>query len=278
MADENEFPDAGAGGGGGQGASGAPTTDRQAAYEARLDKMGQSIDQLLNRTRKDEEVREAEGKLAQIRTAVTESVNKLKGDVKQAEDALAAAYDEGEGKDIARAQRILSERAARLERIQSDGARLLKEQEAKIKAEPKKDTADSDGVDRTELNKWLAANPWYNTDAEKRTAANQIDAALKAEGQILTGTPQYFEAINKRMAEKFPAFFKGSPGSAGGGSGEQVGQAQTRVDRETAEAWRRMGINVDDPDTVKRMLGHRQTAVEKGILPQTPITGRVLAR
>ena len=43
---------------------------------------------------------------------------------------------------------------------------------------------------------------------------------------------------------------------------------QTRIPASVAAGYRKMGINIDDPQVARRMLDNRQKAVSKGWLPE----------
>ena len=82
------------------------------------------------------------------------------------------------------------------------------------------------------------------------------------------------------MAQKFPDRFGGTPPTSNAPSGQPSTPQRRggRIAQSIADGWRRMGINVDDPETVKRMVANREKAVQKGILPETPVTGPVITR
>ena len=63
-------------------------------------------------------------------------------------------------------------------------------------------------------------------------------------------------------------------GYTGGGNNRQ----QTRIPATVAEGYRRMGIDIDDPEVAKRMVANREIAVRKGWLPEKPNMGRILQR
>ena len=54
--------------------------------------------------------------------------------------------------------------------------------------------------------------------------------------------------------------------------------SQNRIPEAIASGYRRMGINVDDPEVAKQMVGAREQAVRKGFLPETPAYGSVVTR
>lgn len=259
-----------AGGGEGQGASdvasGAP--DRNALLEQRLSKMGDAIEKLMSNSRKSED----DGKKAELTRRINAAIGAKQKEVDAAETALAEAYEDGDGMAIAKAQRKLSELTATVERMRAEGRNALNSFNAEGS-----DAGDDDGADTTNLDAWKRQNKWFGTDATLTAAAREIDKEIQEAGVIEVGSSEYFAALDQQMARRYPDRFKGSPGSTAT-SGDAKGNTQgvTRLPRAVVDGWKRMGINTDDPDTLKRMMGHRQTAVNKGILDPTPRYGRVM--
>lgn len=261
----------GDGGGGGQGASAAASgaPDRNSIFEDRLNKMGEAIETLVNRGRKDE----ADGKKADLTRRINAAISEKQKEVDKAETALAAAYDEGDGAAIAKAQRKLSELTATVERMRAEGRNAINSMGSETTS------AKEDEVDDSNLQAWRRQNKWFGTDAELTAAARKIHKDIETAGVIEIGSSEYFSALDQQMARKYPDRFKGSPGAAAQtGDGTPAPRGVTRIPKDVIDGWRRMGINTDDPDTLKRMVGHRQTAVDKGILDPTPRYGRVIDR
>ena len=81
------------------------------------------------------------------------------------------------------------------------------------------------------------------------------------------------------MSQKYPDRMGGTPSTMGGGySGTPNTASRGRIDKSVAEGYRRMGINIDDPETAKRMIANRQKAVQKGFLPDQPVRGPIVTR
>lgn len=257
------------GGGEGQGASGNPSVDRNTALEQRLEKMGSAIDSLLTRDQRSKRAGEKDEATRKVVTAIQTKQR----EVDAAEQALAAAYEEGEGLAIAKAQRKLSELTAAVERMKSEGKAYL------ARFDEREDNDDGQ-PDTTNLDRWRSRNAaWYGVDAELTKASHEIDRQIRAAGALEVGSNEYFEAIDRQMQKRFPDRLKGSPGAASQ-STDTAGTSRgvTRIPAAVADGWRRMGVNIDDPEVAKRMLSHRQTAVSKGILSEKPAYGRVFER
>ncbi len=277
MADNDFFEIPGAsgdnsGGEQGQGASESAPADRNTILEQRLERMGHAIETLVSKDKTSHQQREKE----QLQRKVVNAVRTKESEVDKAETALAEAYEEGDGVSIAKAQRKLSSLTAEVERLKAEGRAALERFES---SQPRDDADDSD-LSTANLDRWKDRNSsWYGVDGEMTRAAHKIDAEIRAAGQIETGSEAYFEAIDRQLSKQFPDKMRGSPGSAGGG-GDTGGQNRgvTRIPADVADGWRRMGIDIDNPEVAKRMMDHRQKAVGKGILQEKPQFGRVLER
>jgi len=236
--------------------------------------MGGAIDRLLNQT-KQQQQKSQEGELER---RIADYVNKATKEVDDAEAALVAAYDDGEGAEIARAQRVVAQKAARLERVtaEADSAR------AQLKNSERREggARTESELDTTNLNSWKSKHSsWYGVDAEMTKAAHEIDAKIRAAGVITAGTKEYFDAVDRQMSQRYPDRLGGTPPVGGGSGGDAPApRGQTRIAASIADGYRRMGIDIDNPEVAKRMLANRQKAVNKGWLPEQPVNGRILTR
>ena len=254
----------------------AEQDDKFSRLEARLERLSSRL-----------ESADSDRKTASDRQRLREYDDNLSSAVKAAEDniaaaerALAVAHDEGDSVEIARAQRTLSENVAKTERARAD----LDSYRARVKeAEARrKDASSSDNVDRTNLNAWKAKNSsWYGVDDAMTKASHEIDRQVRGAGVYSVGCKEYFDAVDRAMRERFPDKFGGTPATGAPSSGRPTStQSRDRgkISQSVAEGWRRMGIDVDDPKVVERMLGHRDKAVQMGILPDTPVQGAIRTR
>lgn len=268
--------DEGAGGASGmpgEGASPAPDTgdDKLSALEQRLARITQSVEGLTAQQQRERAmgaVSARSSELANAKRAAEDGVN-------AAEAKLAEAYDNGEGIEIAKAQRALTEAVAKRERADmelSDFQRQVKAAEAK--------KPDGGSMDDTNLRDWKNRHStWYGVDAEMTKASHEIDRQIRAAGVLSVGSKEYFNAIDRAMSQKYPDRFGGSPNSSGGSRGAAPNSSgRMTINRSVADGYRRMGINIDDPKVAERMVKNRQVLVEKGILPAQPVTGPVVTR
>lgn len=264
---------------GADGAAPAPSNDRTSKLERKVDRLADALGSFVDGQQKSERSREAQDLEAQIQQFERVAAAK----VDDAENALADAYEEGDGRTIAAAQRKLSEATAERERI-SVAARQAREE---IKSSEHRDGGSrGEGaepkLDTTNLDNWKSTNAsWYGIDKEMTKYAHELDQQIRGNGVLKQGSKEYFDAIDRQMKQRFPDQFSGSPptgGYGGGAGGGDAGRVRSRIPQSVADGFRRMGIDVDNPDTAKRMVKHRETAVRKGFLSEQPATGRVLTR
>jgi hypothetical protein len=253
----------------------APVDDRTSKVEARLDRLSQSVEGFISGQKKSQ----AETAVAQNEQRIKNAEAKAAQAVDEAEGALAVAFDDGDGVQIAKAQRKLAEAASSRERV-SAAAYEARERAKGAEKRTGGTHAGDDELDTSNLVGWKNKHKaWYGIDSEMTKAAHALDANIREAGVLASGSKEYYDAIDRQMKQKFPDHFGGTP-PTGGNSGASVqgGKAQSRISASSAEGFRRMGINVDDPAVAKRMIANREHAVRKGFLPETPNTGRVLTR
>jgi hypothetical protein len=263
----------GEGDGGGGGAD--PASDRSAKLEQRLDALSGQLSGFLNKTQKQE----ADSAAMRAESVIKAAVDKGEKELNDAEAALTKAIEDGEAANIAKAQRDVAQKAARLERINAEAEQVRRDMKAK--SERRSGGAGGD-LDTTNLDNWKTKHAsWYGVDKDMTKAAHEIDAKIREAGAIVPGTEEYFNAVDRQMSARFPDKLAGSPQtgsrSASGAPPANNGGGQ-RIAASVAEGYRRMGINVDDPKVAARMIANREKAVQKGFLPAQPVTGRILER
>lgn len=255
----------------------APETDRTAMLEARLGRLSSALETVIQHTAKREQTAE-EQRFSEAEARLDGELAKASSEVDRHETALTAAYDDGEGSTIAKAQRALAEAVARRERIATE-VDMAKRQ---LKTAKEKRTAPAgNNVDTSNLEAWKTRHAsWYGVDDDMTKAAHEIDREIRNLGVLAPGSKEYFGAIDKRMAQRFPDKLGGSPPGPRmtGGGREDGGGSATRIPQDIAESYSRMGFNMKDPETVKRLIAARETAVDKGLLPQQRTTGRPYIR
>lgn len=260
--------------------------------EARIDKIANSLASLTRDTQ-ERQKREAQRSIEQYERQVNDAVKTAEGEVDAAERAIQEAYDNGDPGVIAKANRKLTEAVAARE-----GARMEKREFDRAKAEAERREGGSSGAptreggtreadtggqkDTTNLTHWKNRNSsWYGVDADMTRAAHEIDQEIRKAGVIPVGSKDYFRQIDRKMAERYPDKLKSAPDNAGGGSsarGGDGGSSGGRIPRDVIDGWKRMGIDVNDDKVLERMVKNREALARKGILPETPAYGSVIAR
>lgn len=253
---------------GGGNASGSE--DRMNALEQRLARMTTLLSSVVDNQQHDK----VRTQLGQVEGQIIAKIREHETAEAAAEAALAAAFDEGDGATVAKAQRKLTEATAARIDAQNDHrsykARLV---------ESEKRQGGSDGspkVDTSNLDKWKEKHAeWYGVDNDMTSKAHQIDKQVREAGVHAVGSPEYFNAIDREMRRLYPDRLSVTPSTAGGGSPKAPSGGTTRIAASVMEGWRRMGIDTSDAKVVARMVKHRELAVSKGILNATPATGSI---
>jgi ElaB/YqjD/DUF883 family membrane-anchored ribosome-binding protein len=284
MADEDDFHDIGDGGGGGdpQQPVQQPAVDLS-PIEDRLNRITQAITGLT----RDQETREVQSRINTVETQLRQRMTQAETAVTLAERKVAQAYDSGDGTQIARANRELTETIANRESIKADIREFDRYKKDADRQRPAPQTqqqpqAGEEGAkDTRNLNDWKTRNSsWYGVDADMTKAAHEVDKSIREAGVIPVGSQEYFKAIDRQMAQKYPDRFRSTPNTAGAGDGRQPApQRQTgRIPQSVLDSWSRMGIDVNDNKTLERMVRNQQALVAKGILPQERQYGPVMTR
>ena len=252
--------------------------ERSEALAKRVDSLTKTLSDFIGGQKQNEQKRNQ----SEMETRIDAAVRNATAAVDEAERALAEAHEDGDGLAIAKAQRAMGEATAKAQDIKSK-AEVAKQ---RIRDDERR-SGGSDGgrqeeqVDTTNLNDWKKRNKgWYGVDTGMTQHALSVSREIEEMGVFEVGSPEYFEAVDKRMRQRYPDKFNGTPptgGASTGGAPAPTG-GQQRISASVAEGFRRMGINVDDPEVAKRMVGHRQKAAAKGFLPETPDTGRIITR
>jgi hypothetical protein len=254
----------------GEGAQPAPTDDKLSALESRLDRITQTFESQTSEQRQRSAQQAIQGRANQL----DQAKRAAEAAVGAAEQTLADAFDNGEGIEIAKAQRALTEAIAKRERADV-AIENFKDQIRAAEHRAKPDLDDSN------LRSWKAKHSsWYGVDAEMTKASHEVDRQIRAAGVLSVGSKEYFEAIDRTMSQRYPDKFGGTPPTSGQGGGHPTPNSSRRgrISQSIADGWRRMGIDMSDPKVVDRMVQNRQRAVEKGILPEQPVTGAIVTR
>lgn len=253
-------------------------------FEKRLDDMARAI----NGFQTEQKTRETRSQIANYEAQINSKVRSTQQAVDAAERDLAKAFEDGDGNAIARAQRTMTERVADRERAvnaQQQFKREKQDMEARQggrSGSPGSQQGEQPQLDTTNLNDWKSRNSsWYGVDTEMTKAAHEINRRIREAGVIPVGTPEYFAAIDRQMAQKYPSKFNSAPETSGSRQGAGSGQQQSnagRIPNSVLDSWERMGIDVNDDKVLKRMVNNRSRLADKGILPAEPAYGSVFTR
>jgi len=220
--------------------------------------------------------------LAQRARTIQGNVNAAQREQDEAKRDLQNAHDEGDPAKIAEATARVSSAAAALTRHNYEAEVFTREvREMEQRSGGHKPTSATqqqqpqENVRTDNLQKWRQKNSgWYGVDPEMTKAAHEAHSQIEGEGILEVGSENYFKAIDERVKRRFPDRFQSAPTDHSTG---RAGTSNRRDDREAArlpgyavEAYRRMGINMDDPEVAKRMAKNRGLAVQKGFLGEKP--------
>jgi hypothetical protein len=253
--------------------------------DARINRITEAVSSLTRRER-ERDMQSASERLRQYEGQLNRAVEQASTNVDAAERVLARAHEEGDGVAIARATRevtdaVAQREAVRLEKREFDRAKQQQERRdggsAGARGEVKDTSADTK-PDTSNLNDWKKRNgEWYGVDTEMTKAAHEIDRTIREAGVIPVGSQEYFKAIDRQMANRYPDKLRTAPDTSGGGT-QSSGQTPStgRIPRDVLNTWSKMGIDVSDDKTLSRMVKNRERLADKGILPPEPAYGRVV--
>ncbi len=276
--------DTGEGSGGGDGDDTGAAPDRMDMLEQRLGKLTQVLTGFAQENQQTKQHQQAEQeRQTAVRSAegfVTEAQQRL-----QASRAkLASAHDAGDAQQIADATAEMSTAAAEHTAARMH-AESVKAQAQRAQTQPAQQQQPQQRVDDSNLRNWRERNKsWYGVDGEMTRAALEVAKEVEGERVLEVGSPQYFQAIDARLRNRYADRMPRPSGGAAqvqtqrGSMANAAPQSQNRIPEAIASGYRRMGINVDDPEVAKQMQSARQTAVQKGFLPEKPNYGPVVTR
>jgi len=244
--------------------------ERNAALESRLARQQGQIDQIARNSQQQNEANQVEAAQSRVTQAVTDA----KTSVDLAERELAGAHDDGDGAVIAAAQRKLSEAAAKRERVNAEADQFKRDLQARERRTTGSAPAPGGDLDTTNLNSWKDRHKeWYGIDQDMTRASHEIDSSVRAAGTFKVGSTEYFNAIDRAMKQRFPDRFAGAPASPAARAEQEVtGQRAPR--RYTESIQRGMDAFGLDP---KAWDAARAKAVAKGLLPDAPVSGRIMS-
>lgn len=256
------------------------------SLQARLDKIASAVTTLASAQRKSDTQR-IQDEVERYEKKVTEDYDRAVAAIDDAEKATAAAYENGDAAEIARANRRMTEAVA-----DRESAKLALNEFKAAKAEAERRDkgssgaptmnagAQNDAKDTRRLNDWKSRNKeWYGVDETMTTAARNFSRQIANAGVISVGSDEYFREIDRKMRAAYPDKIRSAPETSGGGTtpgrGSSSGADSGRIPKAVLDGWRKMGINVDDDKVLSKVIDSRKALVGKGILPTEAQYGEI---
>lgn len=276
--------DTGDGGGGGDQTD--PAADRISTLEARIGTLAQALGGMQQDTQQRTQQQQAEAERQRVLQAAQGFVDEAAHKLQTARAKLAAAHDTGDGAAIADAAAEMSTAAAEhtAARMHAESLRHQAQQPRPAQQPTQRPAQQAQPkVDDTNLRQWRDRNKsWYGIDAEMTRAAIDVAKEVESERVLEVGSEPYFQAIDARLrtrySDRMPRSTAAQVQTQRGSMSAAAPNSQQRIPEAIANGYRRMGINVDDPEVAKQMVSARETAVRKGFLPDTPQYGSVVTR
>jgi hypothetical protein len=155
-------------------------------------------------------------KLLEENNQLKESVNKnqevlieqakarLEMELDQAKRAYKSAYESGDSEKVVAAQEALTAAKIKADKVATLKPAPLQKQETLVQDEP---IAQENSVVDPKAMEWQKANSWFGEDDEMTSLALGLHQKLVREG-VDTRSDEYYDRINRRMRELFPARFE----------------------------------------------------------------------
>ena len=265
------------------GQTSEPGNDRMSALEARLGKLTQALTGFQQESQQRTQQQTAEQERQRAVQAADGFVTEAQKKMQATRAKLAAAHDSGDAQAIADATAEMSSAAAEhtAARMHAESIKSQAQRAAQQPAQQPQRTQAQ--VDDSNLRSWRDRNKsWYGIDPEMTRAAVDVSKEIEAERVLEVGSQPYFQAIDARLrtryGDRMPSSSSAQVQTQRGSMPNGAQPSQNRIPEAIASGYRRMGINVDDPEVAKQMVGAREQAVRKGFLPETPAYGSVVTR
>ena len=147
-----------------------------------------------------EENKKLQGSLGQGQQALLEQAKKVvANELEDAERTFQAAYEAGDAKALAEANKALTRAQIRAEKVNNFKPAPLQPVETQVQQLPQPAQIPVDPKARA----WQEANPWFGSDDEMTAVALAVHQKLVQKGVDPT-SDQYYEQINSRIKQLFP--------------------------------------------------------------------------
>ena len=134
------------------------------------------------------------------------------------------AHESGDSEEIAQAQHHLTNAQLSQASAPAVSQQVVDNWKNQVMAEERQAQQAQPYVDpqleepEPEAMEWQEQNPWFGDDEEMTSFAYGVHEKLVKKQGIDPGNPEYYELIDKRMKEVFPAYFSGGGRRASDGS------------------------------------------------------------
>jgi hypothetical protein len=159
--------------------------------------------------------------------ALENDKKRIEAELEAAQEAVASAYDEGDGKALAKANAAIGKLTAELVKVDAflEQASETQNKIATDDKEEKRETKTNVRQPDPKAVAWAKNNPWFGDPrASKDVDPNMTNYALlfannieRNEG-VHPGSDEYYKRIDAEMKTRFPEKFKKSAGKGGGKS------------------------------------------------------------
>lgn len=187
--------------------------------------------------------------VAQVKTSVDLELDR-------AEEAVEKAYEAGDPKRLARAQRDMAVIAARKQVV--DAYIPMAEEEAEFESipEPAPTPQNVPRQPTTATQDWVARNPWFHRDQAKTQIAFDIHAELVNDG-VAPDSPRYFRELDAEIKRRsVPRETSTQPPVASGRTGQRPATRKVQLTKAEVAIANQMGISLQDYAKEKIRLGY----------------------
>ena len=186
-----------------------------------------------------------------------------------ARDNLKKAHESGDADELAAAQEYLTNAQLAQAAVPGVSQNVINNWKQQVSASQQQQAQQQQAMPQVPepdamAVEWQGSNPWFGVDKEMTSFAYGVHEKLISEEGVDPNTPEYYQLINKRMEEVFPAHF-GNNAAASSGSVVVETAPRRRANPVVASVSRNNG-----PAPRKLVLTSSEVAVAKriGVTPE----------
>lgn len=169
-----------------------------------------------------EENKKLQANLGQGQTVLLEQAKKtVEVELESAKKAFREAYEKGDTDALLKAQEDLTAAKIRADRL--NNFKPASRQASENTVQPSEPATTTQQPVNQKAKSWRDRNPWFGSDDEMTALALAKHRGLVQQGVDLN-SDAYYEAIDKRMKEKFPEYFNGGFDSSSGSDADSSNQ------------------------------------------------------